>query len=493
MKVLVIIIFFFSSLYANGIENNQTVKVLCFDDESTNSFCKSSNLQVVLLPSQLSIADKLIIIQNEIRTNTSKKQKVILLARGFMGTLLSIAQTNLLPYYRKNIVGMALEDSPPNVFNDCYVEKKDNNSTVCQEIITFRKDLGTLASKSEMFIALSPALQMDWYWSNTLIIGNKYKKDWLKAFDENSIEYFFENDFKVEKILEYFPLKMSNKIQPKNKILEPKHHGPLLRFHLNKIYYQEKNQILVKEDESYGIDIEQSYDVYFKEESKSNPLMIYVHGGGWTKGDKKSYKYLCKQYADRGFTAVSINYRLLDHPRVTMEEMVDDVQTAIEDVLKNAKFYKANSSKVLVMAESAGGQLATLAMTRLASHKISVAVFNSISTDLHLFPKKKQVRLSKIEDDKERKKWLNRYSPVNQLDKYRVPTFIAHSFNDYGVPAEHLENFELLSALHSNNITSFWIEGGMHPVVPKVRSLQPSYIDIENENIKFIYDNLLEE
>ena len=483
------IICFSCLVYANSIESNQTVKVLCFEfeDQNEKSFCKPSKHKVVLLSPDKNITNIIAEIQKEIRLEINNKKKVVLMAKDFTGTVLSVAQTNLLPYFRKNILGLVLEESPVNLFDMCIKEKKDVNNTVCQDLDSFRKELGSLASKVEVAIALSPALQMDWYWSKTLIVGAKYKKEWANALDENSIEYFMKEALEEESILDYFPLKESQKVQPKNIQLEPQYHGPLLRFHLNKIAYKSKNKIIKQKEISYGIDFYQGYDVYSKEKSKNNPLMIYVHGGGWTKGDKKSYENLCKQYADRGFTAVSINYRLLEKERIGIPEMVDDVKIAIEHILNNAKHYNANNSKVLVMGESAGGQLAVVAISKLtAKHKISVSVFNSMSTDLRIFSKKKQIRLSGIEDNKKRLEWLDSYSPINQLSKYEVPTLVSHSFNDQTVPSQHLEDFEVFSGIYANNIIPFWVEGGMHPIVPQHRSLQPSYIDIENKNIEFI-------
>src|SRR5262245_38733567 len=43
------------------------------------------------------------------------------------------------------------------------------------------------------------------------------------------------------------------------------------------------------------------------------PAMVYIHGGGWSGGDRKAYKGEIKQAAKRGYVAITIEYRLT-HP-----------------------------------------------------------------------------------------------------------------------------------------------------------------------------------
>lgn len=46
------------------------------------------------------------------------------------------------------------------------------------------------------------------------------------------------------------------------------------------------------------------------QEGKKYPLVLFIHGGGYLSGDKKSANDKCSILADSGFIAVSINYRL---------------------------------------------------------------------------------------------------------------------------------------------------------------------------------------
>ncbi len=58
------------------------------------------------------------------------------------------------------------------------------------------------------------------------------------------------------------------------------------------------------------------------------PVVIIVHGGGWSSGDKeKDITPLMQPLTDAGFTWFSINYRLA--PKNRWPACFEDVQTAI--------------------------------------------------------------------------------------------------------------------------------------------------------------------
>ena len=492
MRTLLFTFFILFSNYVHAYKADSR-SLLCFalEKENNASLCQELGAKTTLISSKLGIKETLVLMQETIRKETTKK-KTILVSEGFTGTLLAIAQTNMLPYYRQNIQGLVLKDSPANLFQSCIRNKNKKLPLYCKESENFHENLNGLASKMETAIALSPVLQMDWYWSKTLIMGDKYQKDWIEAFHENSIEYQSRKKLSKEEVLKAFPRKVSHKVQPKSKNTVPEHHAPLLRFHLNKILYENKYSQLRYENISYGIDELQSYDVHLKEFSKNNPLIIYIHGGGWHSGAKENYTDFSRQYADQGFTAVSINYRLLSI-NVGMEEMVNDVTKAIEHVLENAKYYGANPKKVVIVSESAGAQLSFLALLKLPKkYPISAAFFNSMISDLRLLsPNKFEMLINtSISTKEERKNWVYAYSPLNNLEHYRVPTLLTHSLNDNIVSVKHLERLSLLSVLYEEYIHPLWIEEAQHPILPKYKALQPSYLDIEFKMNHFLKEQL---
>ncbi len=104
-------------------------------------------------------------------------------------------------------------------------------------------------------------------------------------------------------------------------------------------------------------------DVYTPEEpaKKSLPVMFWIHGGGWQKGDKSDVALKPKVLTVRDFVFVSTNYRLL--PEVTMEELTSDVARSIGWVHKNISGYGGDPKRIFVGGHSAGAQLAALICT----------------------------------------------------------------------------------------------------------------------------------
>lgn len=122
-----------------------------------------------------------------------------------------------------------------------------------------------------------------------------------------------------------------------------------------------------------------SLDLYKPAKATGAPVMIYVHGGGWKKGDKAAVghkvSYFCGQ---RGWLLVSINYRLL--PAGKHPVNVQDVARAIAWVHDNARAHGGDPDKLLLMGHSAGAHLAALAATdgrRLAALGKSLAILKA--------------------------------------------------------------------------------------------------------------------
>jgi arylformamidase len=109
---------------------------------------------------------------------------------------------------------------------------------------------------------------------------------------------------------------------------------------------------------AYGKDEKQTLDVYAPTDVKGAPVVIFVHGGEWTKGDKADVSYKPKFLNENGVVFVSINYRL--SPAVTHPAHVSDIAVAIRWVHDHAADHGAAPEKLVLMGHSAGCHLATL-------------------------------------------------------------------------------------------------------------------------------------
>ncbi len=90
------------------------------------------------------------------------------------------------------------------------------------------------------------------------------------------------------------------------------------------------------------------------------PVLLQVHGGGWTIGNKDQQGLpLMRHMASRGWVCFAINYRL--SPRAAWPAHIVDVKRAIAWIRENGKEYGANPSFIAITGGSAGGHLAALA------------------------------------------------------------------------------------------------------------------------------------
>ena len=104
-------------------------------------------------------------------------------------------------------------------------------------------------------------------------------------------------------------------------------------------------------------------DVHVPDGKGPFPIAIYVHGGGWTGGDKANPDDapVLDLLTRANFTWFSINYRLA--PEHRWPACIQDVQTAIRWVKANATRYKGDPSRIALIGYSAGGHLTSFAGT----------------------------------------------------------------------------------------------------------------------------------
>jgi acetyl esterase/lipase len=99
-------------------------------------------------------------------------------------------------------------------------------------------------------------------------------------------------------------------------------------------------------------------DVYAPVDGEDRPVLVWLHGGGWRRGDKAAVQQKPQAFVDKGIIFVSVNYRFV--PQVTVKEMTGDIAKAIRWVHDNAKDYGGAPDKIFVAGHSAGAHLSAL-------------------------------------------------------------------------------------------------------------------------------------
>lgn len=100
-----------------------------------------------------------------------------------------------------------------------------------------------------------------------------------------------------------------------------------------------------------------SLDIYPTSQANA-PVMIFVHGGGWTRGNKSNVAAKPAAFNQNGFAFVSMNYRLI--PEVDMAKQAGDVAAAIAWVKSNIAGHGGDPTRIFLMGHSAGAHLVSL-------------------------------------------------------------------------------------------------------------------------------------
>jgi acetyl esterase len=105
-------------------------------------------------------------------------------------------------------------------------------------------------------------------------------------------------------------------------------------------------------DIAYGPHQRHKLDVFHVAGTKPSAILIYIPGGGFSGGDKRSFGHLGCYFARRGVLGITMNYRL--SPEIAWPAGAQDVATAVAWAKANAATYGADASRVIVFGHSAG-------------------------------------------------------------------------------------------------------------------------------------------
>jgi acetyl esterase/lipase len=89
------------------------------------------------------------------------------------------------------------------------------------------------------------------------------------------------------------------------------------------------------------------------------PVIVFLHGGGWSGGTRTTGPDFTRYFAQDGFAMASIEYRLT--PSITFPANVEDVRTAVRWLKANAAVYALDPDRICLWGTSAGGHLAAVA------------------------------------------------------------------------------------------------------------------------------------
>lgn len=234
------------------------------------------------------------------------------------------------------------------------------------------------------------------------------------------------------------------------------------------------------------------------------PAIIYIHGGGWSGGNRAAYTNDIQGAARRGYVAVTIEYRLT-HPDKTAKAkypfpaQIEDCKCAVRWLRANAEKYHVDPNRIGATGASAGGHLSLLLAVTGSSKKFEgkggspdassqvQTVVNWVGpTDLaRMYNYNKQVdlllRTLTGGTPQERAEEYKDASPITYVAKNVCPILTIHGTGDKLVPVDQAVEFD--AAMKKAGATSelLILEGEGHafrgPAIRKAREATLAFFD----------------
>ena len=232
-----------------------------------------------------------------------------------------------------------------------------------------------------------------------------------------------------------------------------------------------KNKHTVLSNVAYGPHERHRSDVFIPLHPKSaSGLILIIHGGGWSDGDKSIHHPDAEYYSDNGYVCAAVNYRFVTETLTVYDEL-DDITAALKTIKEKCAENGFSLDKLILSGTSAGAHLALLyAYTRKDSSPVlpvAACVYcppvDCFKTDFLSgnFEDWKYDILSKCSGtkvtrenflDTDTQKALKMISPSEYVTPDCVPTAVYHGAHDEIIPLSHVKEFtEQLSLANVKN------------------------------------------
>lgn len=212
----------------------------------------------------------------------------------------------------------------------------------------------------------------------------------------------------------------------------------------------------------------QSLDIFLPPSVAPTPLVIFIHGGGWTYGDKKSkvLSYYGEPLLKQGIAVASINYRL--HPEGDYPDSYQDISCALDYLKAHASNFNISSEKWGIMGDSAGAELAAYSMQSRPEMPIQsfVGLYGPYDLGLQLTrTPKKDVDAANFTDSHD-PVFATSISPIALPVKSSASYLLIHGQKDTIVPAEQSQKYHAYLKSGGANSRLILIPNSGHYVSP---------------------------
>lgn len=221
------------------------------------------------------------------------------------------------------------------------------------------------------------------------------------------------------------------------------------------------------------------------QEQGPHPVVLLLHGGAWRHGDKSSMRSLGQTLADRGYVALSINYRLAPGHRYPAQ--LQDMQQAVRWLQLHTGEYRLDMSRLATWGYSAGGHLAALLAVQPASDlpPVRVVVAGGAPMDLTSAP---ALEATSVRDflggtPEEIPAIYDQASPISYVRPGLPPFFLYHGTDDTLVPPSQPSGFAAALDAAGVPVELTWLQGLDHVGASTAAQVRPSALEFLDRNI----------
>lgn len=108
----------------------------------------------------------------------------------------------------------------------------------------------------------------------------------------------------------------------------------------------------IKQNIAYGLKARQRLDLYISHQTQTKALIVFVHGGAWSHGDKSAYKFVGEAFSRYGYNVAVLNYHLA--PEHKFPSYVDDLAVALNYLEQQQLRLGISTDQIALMGHSAG-------------------------------------------------------------------------------------------------------------------------------------------
>ena len=237
----------------------------------------------------------------------------------------------------------------------------------------------------------------------------------------------------------------------------------------------------------------QRLDVYTpKKSDAARPVVVYIHGGGWSSGDKAN-PFVTEYGAEivrNDMAFISINYRLA--PQDIYPAQNQDVDCALSYIVTHSSELNIDASKLAVIGDSAGGELASMAALTSPSKSVIRAVVDfygpaDIWAQINRTPRPDVWAINYIGSATD-EATAKQASPAYVTLTGAPPFLIMHGTNDKTVHYDQSSNFAAQLKSAGADVTLVPVQNASHYFSAKS---QPTIKQVEIQMISFLKQHLL--